>query len=110
MVHRPSHVAERRNEDGARHGRKTLVGDRTRNPENPGGYITVVAGREDAEYLIVQRTRAQWEGPRQNQEQVNRRIADISSQVEPLNAKSAEVLAYFNKEEMLMITLGIAPV
>jgi hypothetical protein len=44
------------------------------------------------------------------QEQVNRRIAEISSRVGPLNAKTADFLADFNKEGVVAIRLGLAPV
>jgi hypothetical protein len=58
----------------------------------------------------IQRSLAIWEGPRKTQEQFNRRIADISGRVEPLNAKFADFLDQYNKEKMLAITLGLAPV
>jgi hypothetical protein len=50
------------------------------NPENPGGYITVVTGNDD-EYSDVQRSLAIWEGPKQAQEQFNRHIYEISIRV-----------------------------
>jgi hypothetical protein len=56
------------------------------------------------------RTQEQWHRPREVQEQVNRRIAEISSRIDPLNARAAEFFAEYNKEEVLAITLGLAPV
>jgi hypothetical protein len=46
----------------------------------------------------------------QTQEQFNRRVAEISSIVEPLHAKFADFLAQYTKEEMVDITLGLTPV
>jgi hypothetical protein len=57
---------------------------------------------------VVQRTRTRWEGPRKTQDQSNRRIAEISRRVEPLNARFAAFLAYYSKEEMVVITVGLA--
>jgi hypothetical protein len=54
--------------------------------------------------------RAPWHRPREVHEQVNRRIAEISSRVERLNAKIADFLADFSKEKLVAITLGLAPV
>jgi hypothetical protein len=87
----------------------TVVGERIRNPENPWGFITRVAESE-ANLPVPMRTQAQWHRPRKVQEQVNRRIAEISSRIEPLNAKIADFRAEFNKEEVVTITLGLAPV
>jgi hypothetical protein len=75
-----------------------VVGERVQNPENPAGYITrVTDGNMDIPMVWL--TQAQWHRPREVQEQVNRRIAEISSTAEPLNAKTADFLADFNKEE-----------
>jgi hypothetical protein len=86
-----------------------VVGERIRNPENPGGFITRAAWSETDIPLPV-RTQAQWHRPREIQEQVNRRIAEISSRIDPLNARAAEFLAECHKEEVLAITLGLVPV
>jgi hypothetical protein len=43
------------------------------------------------------------------QEQLNRRIYQLSSRVEPANAKFAEFLGQFTKEEIVIITLGFVP-
>jgi hypothetical protein len=86
-----------------------LVGQSQLNPENPGGYVTVVTVR-DEEYPEVQRSLALWEAPRKTHEQLNRRIAEIRSKIEPLNAKLANFLARYSNEEMVAITLGFAPV
>jgi hypothetical protein len=59
---------------------------------------------------VVMRSQAQWTRPRDVQEQVNRRIAEIGSRVEPLNVKIADFLAHYSKEEIVAITLGLAPV
>jgi hypothetical protein len=88
---------------------KPIVGQRQLNPENPRSYTTVVTGR-DEEYPIVQRSLTLWEGRRQAQEQFSRRISEVSSKVEPQNAKCAAFLAQYSKEEMVDITLGSAPV
>jgi hypothetical protein len=87
---------------------RELVGQRVPNPENPGGHITVVTGKDD-EYPVVQRSFAIWEEPRQIHEQFNRRIFEISSRVEPANAKFAEFLGRYSEEEVITITLGLAP-
>jgi hypothetical protein len=50
-----------------------------------------------------------WEGPRQTQEQVNWRIYQIISRVEPANAKFAEFLGKFSKKETVVFALGMAP-
>jgi hypothetical protein len=78
-------------------------------PENAGGYITVIDGR-DGEFPAVQRSVSRWDGRRQLQEQLNRRIAEISSRVEPLSGKITGFLAQYSRQEMLSITLGLAPV
>jgi hypothetical protein len=44
------------------------------------------------------------------QEQINRRIAEMRSRVEPLNARIADFLADFDKEETVAITHGLAPI
>jgi hypothetical protein len=88
---------------------RAVAGERIPNPENPGGFITRVAER-GADPPIPIRTQERWHRPREVQEQVNRRIAEISSQVDPLNARAAEFLAEYDKEEVLAITLGLAPV
>jgi hypothetical protein len=88
---------------------KASVDQRQLNPETQGGHITLVTGR-DEEFPIFQRSLVLWEGPGQTQEPFNRRISEISSWVEPLNAKFAEFLAQFRKEEMVAITLGLTPV
>jgi hypothetical protein len=86
-----------------------IVGERIPNPENPGGFITRVAERE-MDLPIPGRTKERWFRPREVQEQVNRRIEEISSKVDPFNARGAEFLAEYDKEEVLAITLGLAPV
>jgi hypothetical protein len=86
-----------------------IEGNRVANRENPGGYLTSVCKRGQKS-MDIQKSLAIWEGPRQTQEQLDRRIADISSRVEPLNAEFADFLAQYSKEEMLVITLGLAPV
>jgi hypothetical protein len=86
-----------------------VVGERIPNPENPGGFITRVA-ESGTELPAPVRTQEQWHRPREVQEQVNRRIAEISSRIDPLTARAAEFLAEHNKEEGLAITLGLAPV
>jgi hypothetical protein len=88
---------------------KPIVAQRQLNPENPTSYTTVVTGR-DEEYPVVQRSLTLWEGPRQTQEQFSRRISEVSIKVEAQNAKCAEFLAQYSKEEMADITLGPAPV
>jgi hypothetical protein len=77
-------------------------------PENRGGYITVVTGR-DEEYPGIRSALVLWEGLRQTQKQLNRRIFEICSPAEPLNAKFAEFLAQYSKHEMLGMTVGLAP-
>jgi hypothetical protein len=89
-------------------GRKS-VGNRQSNPGNPEGNVTIATASEGV-YPEVQRTLAVWEQTRQVQEQFNRRFAEISSRVEHLNATFAELVAQYSKEEMLAITLGLAPV
>jgi hypothetical protein len=86
-----------------------VEGERVPNPENLGGYLTS-ARRRDQEFMDIQRTLARWEWPKKTQEQFSRRISDISGRVGPLNAKLADFLAQYSTEEMLAITLGVAPV
>jgi hypothetical protein len=87
----------------------SVVGERIPNPENPGGFITRVARRE-MDLPIPVRTQERWHRPREVQEQVNRRIAEISSKVDPLNARAADFLAECDRDEVLTVTLGLAPV
>jgi hypothetical protein len=88
---------------------KAISGERAPNPGNPGGFITrVTEGETDLPIPI--RTQERWHRPREVQEQVNRRIAEVSSRVDPVNARAAEFLAEYDKEKVLAITLGLAPV
>jgi hypothetical protein len=86
-----------------------VVGERISNLENPGGFITRVAESE-TDLPNPVRTQEQWLRPKEVQEQVNRRIAEISSRIDPLNARVAEFLAEYDKGDVLAITLGLAPV
>jgi hypothetical protein len=78
------------------------------NPENPGGYVTMVSGKYES-YQEVHRSLAVWEGPRRTQEQFSRRLYEIISKVEPAYAKSVEFLGLFTKEEVVAFTIGLAP-
>jgi hypothetical protein len=85
-----------------------VTGERQHNPENPGSYITMM--REDEEGLVaVPGSLERWERPKREQEQFNRRIFEISQEVDPLNAKLGRFLAQYSKEERLAITVGLAP-
>jgi hypothetical protein len=88
---------------------RALVGQRPLNPENHGGHVTVAIGRGE-EYPLVQRSPALWKRPRQTQGQFNRRVSEISSQVELPNIKYAEFFAQYSNEEMVSITLGLEQV
>jgi hypothetical protein len=87
---------------------RSLIGDGITNSENPGGYVTVGA-EKDEDCPNIQRSLAVWERPRQIQRQLNRRIFEISSRVGPANNKFAEPLSQSSKEEVSVITLGLAP-
>jgi hypothetical protein len=50
-----------------------------------------------------------WKGPRQLQEQFNRRLADISSMVEQVQAKFPESFGNLVKDIVLVSTIGISP-
>jgi hypothetical protein len=86
-----------------------VEGKRSLNPENPGSYIAR-ARKNEQDFMGLESSLAVWEGPRQTQEQFNRGLAEISSRAEPLNAKFADFLDQYSKEEMLATTLGLAPV
>jgi hypothetical protein len=64
-------------------------------------FILIAGKDDDEEYPAVQRTLLQCKGPRQTQEQLNLRIADISSRVEPLNTRFAEFLSRYSTAEMV---------
>jgi hypothetical protein len=50
-----------------------------------------------------------WDNLRQLQEQINSRLLEISSVVEPTKAKFPRFLGHFIPSEMLVVTVGIAP-
>jgi hypothetical protein len=66
---------------------RDLSGQRVAHPENPGRFVTKCAG---GDVLIpnVERTLAVWANPKQIQEQINRRLCEISSMVDPVKARS----------------------
>jgi hypothetical protein len=79
---------------------RNLSGCRRRNPENRDGFVTVCA---DSNFPIpdIQRTLLEWKNPKQPQEQFNRRLYEISSLVEPAQAKFPSFLGQFTTEEHL---------
>jgi hypothetical protein len=74
---------------------RNLNGPRMANPENPRSSITKCSGA-NSEIQDFERTLEMWESLKQPQEQFNRRLYEISSTVEPANAK-------------LVITVGLGP-
>jgi hypothetical protein len=75
---------------------------RVPNPENPDGFA-VIANASGEELALVAPSLANWENPRQLREQFNRRLADISSLVEPVQAKFPEFLGNFVKDDVLAL-------
>jgi hypothetical protein len=88
--------------------RASLEGRRVPNPENPGGFVTT-ANISGEPLPNIDRSLAVWEGPRQLQEQFNRRLTDIGSLVEPVQAKVPEFLGNFAKGDVLVSTIGPVP-
>jgi hypothetical protein len=68
------------------------------------------ARKGDQFVMTIERSLAVWEGPRQTQEQFNRRLAEVSGKAKPLSAKFADFPVQYRKEEMLAIRIGLAPV
>jgi hypothetical protein len=87
--------------------RATIEGTRAPNPENPDGFITTARIQGEPVPDVV-RSLAIWEGPRKLQEQFNRRLADISSMIEPVQAKFPEFLGKFSCDELPVSTIGLA--
>jgi hypothetical protein len=86
----------------------TIDDTRVPNPENPEGFITIANIQEDPMPQIT-RSLDIWEGPRQLQKQFNRRLAGISSMIEPIQAKFPEFLGEFSCDELLISTVGLSP-
>jgi hypothetical protein len=86
----------------------TIDGVRVPNPENPDGYVVTANIRGESPPEVV-RSLAIWEGVRQLQEQFNRRLANISSMVEPVQAKFHEFFGNFVRDGLLVSTIGISP-
>jgi hypothetical protein len=78
------------------------------NPENPGGLVTKCAG-PGSPIPAVGPTLHNWENPKQQQEQFNPRLYEISSLVDPTKPKIGSFLGNFSNEEMVIATVGVAP-
>jgi hypothetical protein len=87
---------------------RQVSGCRRPNPENPGGYVTTCAG-PGVVIPNIPGSLMDWDNPMQLQEQVNRRLHEISSIVEPAKAKFPKFLGHFTTSERLVATVGIAP-
>jgi hypothetical protein len=87
--------------------RATIEGTRVPNPENPDRFITT-ATIQGKPMPQVARSLAIWEGPRKLQEQFTRRLDDISSLIEPVQAKFPECLGEFSCDGLLISTIGLS--
>jgi hypothetical protein len=87
---------------------RNLRGCRRRNPENPGGLVTVCTG-SDHPIPDIQRTLLEWENHKQLQGQSNRRLYEISSLVDPAKAKLTGFLGRSRIDETVVVTVGFAP-
>jgi hypothetical protein len=96
MLYRPSNGPELRNHDGRESDSRT--GEPRRMSCSRCGDRRRVSSRSE---IFI---------PRQTQEKLNKRLSEIISQVEPLNAKFWECLAHFCTKAGIHITLGVAPV
>jgi hypothetical protein len=83
---------------------RSLVRDRV---PNPGTRDAISLGK--MRIIQMYKSIAMWTGPRQAHEQFGRRIFEISGRVEPANARFAEFMSQFSKEEVVIITFGLTP-
>jgi hypothetical protein len=96
------------------HGRclnqkSAFFGDRRApNPENAGGFITIIA-RERSDPQIRLQTLAVWEQPRMTQEAFDQRIWKVGWAVAPVNANIPDVLKGYDWREVIRAAVGMAP-